>query len=83
MTIPADPKTYDLHQHWFRKSAAADLERVPATEITTSAIASSNGALTPIAIVTTPSGELLSIDLDGQEHSDERADGEPHCRRGA
>jgi hypothetical protein len=73
--IPGDPKTYDLHQHWFRKSAllgATDLKRVPATEITTAAIASSNGAFRP--------GELLCIDLDGQEDSGEKRDSETHCR---
>ena len=61
---------------------AADLERVPANEVTTTTIASSNGR-NSIASIITERDELLGIDLDGQEDSGKKRDSETHCRGSA
>ena len=63
----------------FQKIGAADLIGVPAREIETSAVASNLEAFGPITSVPAPGNKVLSIDLDGQDDSEE-SDREMHCR---
>ena len=63
----------------FQKIGAADLVGVPASEIETSAVASNLEAFSPITSGPAPSDKVLSIDLDGQDDSEE-SDKEMHSR---